>query len=157
VLALVIEMKDMENIIIVGSSGHAKVIIDIVQREGKYAILGLLDDKRKNGEKTSDYSVIGIVDELPELIRSHAIQGAIIVIGDNSIPSKVVARKREICPTIQFVNAIHPKSSIAEDVTIAEGTVIMGGVSINPGYNVSEFCILKYLVINVFLLISRYL
>lgn len=33
----------MDNIVIIGSSGHAKVIIDIVQQEGKYNIAGLLD------------------------------------------------------------------------------------------------------------------
>ena len=52
----------MDNIVIVGSSGHAKVIVDIVQQEGKYKIAGLLDRYRKVDElilslKQSAYSV----------------------------------------------------------------------------------------------------
>ena len=42
----------MDNIIIIGSSGHAKVIIDIVQQEGKYNIVGLVDRFRNIGEQT---------------------------------------------------------------------------------------------------------
>jgi sugar O-acyltransferase (sialic acid O-acetyltransferase NeuD family) len=133
----------MSNIVIIGSSGHAKVIIDIVQQEGKYKIVGLLDCYRKLNEQTLGYSVLGKEEDLPELINIHSITGAIVAIGDNFIRSKVVSHVREICPDLLFVSAIHPNSSIGIDVTIGEGTVIMAGVSINPCCSVGLFCILN--------------
>ena len=33
------------NIVLIGSGGHAKVIIDIVQREKKHKIVGLIDNQ----------------------------------------------------------------------------------------------------------------
>ena len=133
----------MENIVIIGSSGHAKVIIDIVHQEGKYKIVGLLDRFRNMGEQTLGYPILGNEEQLPELIKAHALKGAIVAIGDNFIRSKVVARIKVISPNLPFVNAIHPKASIATDVSIGDGTVIMSGVSINPCSSIGSFCILN--------------
>ncbi|MEA3317558.1 MAG: transferase, partial [Bacteroidota bacterium] len=42
----------MKNIVIFGSGGHAKVIIDIIEQQQKYNIIGLIDKFRNTGEKT---------------------------------------------------------------------------------------------------------
>jgi sugar O-acyltransferase (sialic acid O-acetyltransferase NeuD family) len=133
----------MDNIVIIGSSGHAKVIIDIVQREGKYNIVGLLDRYRKIDEQTLGYRVLGTEEDLPVLMNVHSLKGAIVAIGDNFIRSKEAARVREILPELPFVCAIHPRASIATDVSIGEGTVIMAGACINPCSSVGRFCILN--------------
>ena len=133
----------MDNIVIIGSSGHAKVIIDIVQQEGKFNVAGLLDRFRNVGEKTLGYPVLGKEEDLPELIKTHTLKGAIVAIGDNFVRSKVAARIKEISPDLPFVSAVHPKASIAMEVSIGEGTVVMAGVSINPCSSVGRFCILN--------------
>ena len=38
----------MQNIVIFGSSGHAKVVIDIIEKGNKYHIVGLIDSFAKN-------------------------------------------------------------------------------------------------------------
>jgi sugar O-acyltransferase (sialic acid O-acetyltransferase NeuD family) len=133
----------LDNIVIIGSSGHAKVIIDIVQKEGKYKIAGLLDRYRKVDEQTMGYPVLGKEEDLTELTNLHSLKGTIVAIGDNFIRSNVAARVRAICPDLPFVNAIHPKASIATNVSIGEGTVLMAGVSVNPCCTVGRFCILN--------------
>ncbi|MDP0590086.1 MAG: acetyltransferase [Candidatus Endonucleobacter bathymodioli] len=133
----------MDNIVIIGSSGHAKVIIDIVQQEGKYNVAGLLDRFRNVGEKTLGCPFLGKEEDLPELIKAHALKGAIVAIGDNFLRSKVTAHIKEISPDLPFVSAIHPKASIAMEVSIGEGAVVMAGVSINPCSSVGRFCILN--------------
>jgi len=133
----------MKNIIIIGSSGHAKVIIDIIEREGKYKIVGLVDRYRNIGEQTLGYEVLGDEEDLPHLIKTHSLSGAIVAIGDNFIRAKVVAQVREICPYLTFVSVIHPESSIAKDVSIGEGTVIMAGAIVNSSCSIGRFCILN--------------
>jgi sugar O-acyltransferase (sialic acid O-acetyltransferase NeuD family) len=133
----------MDNIVLIGSSGHAKVIIDIVQQEGKYNITGLLDRFRDVGEKTIGYPVLGQEEDLPELMKAHALEGAIVAIGDNYVRSKVAARIKELCPDLPFVSAIHPSASIATEVSLGDGTVVMAGVSINPCCSIGRFCILN--------------
>ena len=133
----------MENIIIIGASGHAKVIIDIVQEEGKYHIAGLLDQNRPVNEQVLGYPILGKEEDLPNLVKIHAIKGVLIAIGDNFTRAKGVARVRKICPDLPFVSTIHPKATIARDISIGEGTVVMAGVSINIGATVGAFCILN--------------
>jgi sugar O-acyltransferase (sialic acid O-acetyltransferase NeuD family) len=133
----------MDNIVIIGSSGHAKVVIDIVQQEGKYNIAGLLDRLRNVGEQTLGYPILGKEEDLPELTKVYAIRAAIVAIGDNFIRSKVVGWIKEICPDLPFVSAIHPKATIATKVSIGEGSVVMAGASINPCSSVGQFCILN--------------
>lgn len=98
----------MDNIVIAGSSGHAKVVIDIVRQEGKYHIVGLLDRVLNVGEEILGCPVLGKEEDLPSLINAHGIKGVIIGIGDNFIRAKVMARIQEICPSLPFVSAIHP-------------------------------------------------
>ncbi|WJG10424.1 acetyltransferase [Aliiglaciecola sp. LCG003] len=133
----------MNSVVIVGSSGHAKVIIDIVQKEGKYKIAGLLDQSRSVGEETLGYPVIGKEQELPGLIKRYGIDGAIVAIGDNFVRAKVVAAIKDLCPDLPFVSTIHPNASIGTEVSIGEGTVIMAGASINPCSSIGRFCILN--------------
>src|ERR1035438_3875949 len=133
----------MDNIVIIGSSGHANVIIDIVEQEGRYKIAGLLDRYRKVGEQTLGYLVLGQEEDLPQLTTRHTLRGAIVAVGDNFIRSRVAARARELCPDLPFVSAIHPKASVAKNVSVGEGTVIMAGVAINPCCSIGRFCILN--------------
>jgi len=133
----------MDNIVVIGSSGHAKVISDIVEQEGRYRIAGLLDRNRKVGEQALGYPVLGQEEDLPQLTERHSLRGAIVAIGDNFIRSEVANRLTEVCPELPFVCAIHSKASIAKDVSIRDGTVIMAGVTINPCCSIGQFCILN--------------
>ena len=40
-----------KKIILIGAGGHAKSCIDIINAEGKYEIIGLVDNKKKKGSK----------------------------------------------------------------------------------------------------------
>ena len=133
----------MEKIVIIGSSGHAKVVIDIVEREGRCEIVGLLDRYRRAGERTLGYPVLGGEDDLPSLATRHGLRGLLVAIGDNFVRSKVAARVGELCPTLPFVSAIHPGALIGKDVSVGEGTVMMAGVVVNPSCSVGRFCILN--------------
>jgi sugar O-acyltransferase (sialic acid O-acetyltransferase NeuD family) len=133
----------MENIIIIGSSGHAKIIIDIVERAGKFKIVGLLDRFRNAGEQTLGYPILGKEEDLPKLTKTHAVKGVFVAVGDNYDRSKVAAHVREISPNLPFVSVIHPDSSIASNVSIGEGTVVMAGVTISPNASAGRFCVLS--------------
>ena len=133
----------MENIVIIGSGGHAKVIIDIVEKAGLYHIVGLLNKSPKKNKKILGYDLLGKEEDLPKFVKTHAIKGIIIAVGDNFTREKVVEIAKEKCPEIVFFSAIHPNASIAPDVSIGQGTVIMAGVSINATSSIGEFCILN--------------
>lgn len=136
-------MNNMDNIVIIGSSGHARVIIDILESEKKFNIVGLLDQNRAADEHTLGFPILGKEEDLPALTKTYSLNGLIVAIGDNFSRSNVVRNVRELCPDLSFVCAIHPTASIARNVTIGEGTVIMAGVVVNSCSSVGRFCILN--------------
>lgn len=137
------KLLEMENILIIGASGHAKVIVDIVEREDKYKILGLLDTYKQKGEKLFDYDILGTEDDLPEMVLKNNIYGCFIAIGDN-YTRRVMAKKiLTLTPQIEFINAIHPNAIIGKKVAMGEGIAIMPGVVINSNSKIGDFCILN--------------
>lgn len=133
----------MQHIVIVGASGHAKVVVDILERQGEHRIAGLLDRSRPVGERLLGYEILGREADLPQLVEERAISGVIVAIGDNWVRSQVADRIAELCPQIRFVSAVHPRAAIACDVLVGDGTVIMAGVAVNPSCAIGRFCILN--------------
>lgn len=132
-----------KNILIIGTSGHAKVIIDIVEREGKYNIFGLIDTYKEIGGKTFEYSILGSENHLPLIMKENDIYGGIIAIGDNNTRKRLYERILKIDKGFNFVNAIHPKAVIGSGVEIGSGVVIMPGVVVSPYVTIGDFCILN--------------
>jgi sugar O-acyltransferase (sialic acid O-acetyltransferase NeuD family) len=133
----------MEQIVIVGSSGHAKVVIDIVERLGRFTIAGLVDGFKAVGEKTLGYPVLGSEADLPRLIESHGLQGCLVAIGDNAVRARMAAGIAASCPDLPFLTVVHPSAIVGRDVDIGPGTVVMAGVTINPSCKIGKLCILN--------------
>jgi sugar O-acyltransferase (sialic acid O-acetyltransferase NeuD family) len=131
----------MENILIFGAGGHGKVIVDIVEKQGVYQILGILDPNKKPGELFCGYPVLG-GDETVGRHASKASRG-IIAVGENSIRARVTKHVSEIHPAFAFVSAVHPSAVLGKDVAIGPGSVVMAGVVINSGSRIGSHCVLN--------------
>jgi sugar O-acyltransferase (sialic acid O-acetyltransferase NeuD family) len=133
----------MEKIIIAGRSGHSKVLIDIVEKEKKYEIIGFIDKYHTSDRNFMGYSILGTDEDIPQIVKSYSIGGGLIAIGDNYLRYKISNKISNIFSEFRFVKAIHPSAQIAKDVIIGDGTVIMAGVTINPCCSIGRFCILN--------------
>lgn len=133
----------MQNIVIVGSSGHASVLADLARLDGRYNIVGLVDRFRAPGEWTLGLEVLGREEDLPALAGRRALAGVVVAIGDNAVRATVARRIRELCPELAFVTLVHPRAVVAGDVILGEGTVVMAGAVVNPGASVGRLCILN--------------
>jgi sugar O-acyltransferase (sialic acid O-acetyltransferase NeuD family) len=133
----------MKNIVLFGSSGHATVIADIIEKEGLYNILGLIDANQPTGTNCSGHEVLGSDEELPQLIEKHSLEGGIIAVGDNWIRHSIAQKILKLIPDFIFFKAIHPSAQIANQVNLKRGTVVMAGAVINSGSEIGEFCIVN--------------
>ena len=133
----------MDSIVIIGASGHAKVIADIVRLEGKYHIEGLIDAKLAPGSDAFGYQVLGHDEHLPELVVKRSIRGAIVAVGHNFRRSQIHLRVSELCPGLTFVNAIHPAAHLAKHASVGGGTAIMAGAVVNACCSIGRSCILN--------------
>tara|TARA_Y100001958_G_scaffold149040_1_gene131328 strand:+ start:617 stop:1273 length:657 start_codon:yes stop_codon:yes gene_type:complete len=132
-----------EKVLIVGSSGHSKVIIDIFEKMSNVSILGLIDANRPVGSETLGYKILGSDDIINELFLKDQNIKIFVAIGDNFTRYKVVKKIKSLIPDIEFISAIHPNSIIGKNVKIGKGVAIMAGVIVNSDSIISDFCILN--------------
>ena len=130
----------MENIVVIGSSGHAKVVIDTIEEQGLYKIVGLIDDFRQVGEKTWEYKILGSIEDLPRLVDEYSSSNIAIAIGDNFGRKMVAEKIQQLCQPVHFPCIIHPKSIIARNVSIGKGTYVSAQVNIAPDCRIEKFC-----------------
>ncbi len=135
--------RSINNVVIIGSSGHAKVVIDTIERECKYTIIGLIDSVKQVGDASFGYKVLGVEADLPTLVKSYDLDGGFIAIGDNWKRYLVMAKIKALLPTFQFISTIHPSAQIARSVTIGKGSILMAGAIVNSDSKVGNFCIVN--------------
>lgn len=132
-----------EKIILIGASEHAKVIIDMIEKQEKYELIGLLDANVPRGEIILGHSVLGKEEHLSEILTHHPEAKAFISIGDNWIRSLVKKKLSAWHPTLEFATIIHPSSEIAKGVKIGSGVAIMAGAIVNSDSVIGDFTIIN--------------
>tara|TARA_R110002033_G_scaffold60466_2_gene110663 strand:- start:4061 stop:4726 length:666 start_codon:yes stop_codon:yes gene_type:complete len=133
----------MKNILIYGASGHAKMIVDVIEKNKSHNIMGFIDTYKPLGYQLNSYKVIGHLEHLKQLKTDLNIDGIIIAIGDNFTRQKVANNIKNILPNLKFVTIVHPTATLAEDIIIEDGSVIMAKAVINSGSKVGKFCIIN--------------
>ncbi len=112
-----------------GASGHAKVIMDIIEAQCDDA--GVLYDDAPHCADIRGHRVLKASDTL--------VEGPLIIsIGSNRV-RKLLSEKYPL----KYTRAIHPASKISESVEIGEGTVVMAGATINADAKIGRHCIIN--------------
>lgn len=130
----------MENILLFGGGLHLNYCIDIILKEGKYNIVGVVDSIHDIGTEVFGYKVVGRQENLRELVDKHDVDAGIITIGDNWSRKIVYDSILSQIPDFKFVNAIHPSSVIGMNVKFGVGIVAMAGCIFNPSSTIGDFC-----------------
>ena len=133
----------MQKIYVIGSSGHAKVVIDIIEQGCKYEIVGLLSRDQAAGEFVFGYEILGKQEEIPALLEEYPAEGVFVAVGDNATRAKVAKFLEENVPQLEIVSAIHTSAILGKDVNIGAGTVVMAGTVINPSSKIGQYCIIN--------------
>ncbi|NGM85586.1 acetyltransferase [Paenibacillus sp. 7124] len=128
------------NIVVFGAGGHAKAVIDTVERQGQYRIVGLLDSHKAAGSAVYGYRILGSEQYLAD--HREEIDGVIVAIGDNWVRAGIVARITSLCPDVPFVTTVHPGAWIARGAVLGQGTVVMAGAVVNSDTVIGEHGVL---------------
>ena len=137
------EENALKKIIVVGSSGHAVAVIDIIEKEQCYKILGLIDPFKELSTEVFGYRVLGGQNDIPRIVDKIGAVGAIIGVGDNWDRYMIFKEIRQLCPDMKFVSTVHPFSHVGRGVSIGIGSVVMPGAVINSGAQIGRFCIVN--------------
>ena len=124
-----------KSVVIIGASGHGKVIADIIVNSGD-RVLGFLDDANDiQGNKIIGFPVLGKIADYDNYRDCEFV----IAIGNPYIREKI---SNEL--PVKWYTAIHPTAVISSlDVEIGEGTVIMANAVVNPSARIGKHCIIN--------------
>jgi sugar O-acyltransferase (sialic acid O-acetyltransferase NeuD family) len=128
-------MKD--KLLILGASGHGKVVADIALKMNRWQSISFLDDN-ENIRTSLGLEVIGKTADAYKYIEDHDI---FVGIGNNAtreILMKKLEKNGAIIPVL-----IHPNAVIGEQVEIGAGTVVMAGVVVNCCTTIGRGCIIN--------------
>ncbi|MHC1714455.1 MAG: acetyltransferase [Acidaminococcaceae bacterium] len=123
----------MKQVVIIGASGHGKVVADIVEKSGNI-VRGFLDDNASGD--IFGYNILGQVCDYNKYASEYEF---VIAIGNNSVRENIANKLNQV----KLFTAIHPTASIAKDVIIGEGTVIMANAAINSSSKIGCNCIIN--------------
>ena len=124
-----------KQVIVIGASGHGKVVADIVRRSGD-TLLGFLDDNERLPTEVAGIPVLGKVEDYVKYSETSFIIG----IGNSVVREKIA---HQLCD-VHWYTAIHPSAVIsALDTRIGVGSVVMANAVINPSAHIGEHCIIN--------------
>jgi sugar O-acyltransferase (sialic acid O-acetyltransferase NeuD family) len=136
-------MEVNKNILIIGAGPHAEVVIDIIETENIFNIIGIIDSKKEIGYSLNGYEVIGRQEDIVAICKNFNTKSGIICIGDNWNRKIVSELILSLIPDFDFITTIHPKAIISSRCSIGKGSVIMPGVTININAKIGNFCIIN--------------
>lgn len=126
----------MRTVIIIGASGHGKVVADIIRKSGD-KIFGFLDDNEELSNEFVGVPVLGRIDDYRKYLN---IAEFVIAIGDTEVRDSISRKINKA----RIYTAIHPTAVISGiDVSIGPGTVIMANAVINSGSHIGKHCIIN--------------
>jgi sugar O-acyltransferase (sialic acid O-acetyltransferase NeuD family) len=129
-------------LVLIGGGGHCKSCIDVIEQQGQFEIVGILDVPQKQGETILGYKIIGSDDDCEKLHNA----GCVFLITVGQI--KTASVRKNIFEKLQSIDAeivsiVSPHAYISKYANIAKGTIVMHNVVVNAGSSVGQNCILN--------------
>ena len=128
-------MKD--KLIIIGASGHGKVVADIAIKMNKWQSIAFLDDD----ESIKTSMGLEVIGKTAHAFSYKDEADYFVAIGSNTTREKI--QKKLIEQRLNVVSLIHPSVVIGKDVEIGIGSVVMAGVVINSSSRIGNGCIIN--------------
>ncbi|MDR4168527.1 acetyltransferase [Bacillus nitratireducens] len=126
-----------EKLLIIGASGHGKVIADIALKMNKWQSISFLDDN----ETLKSSMGIEIIDKSASISKYIDDYDFFVGIGNNVIREKIQRQLETEGASIPVL--IHPSAIIGEQVYLEAGTVVMAGAVINCCTKIGKGCIIN--------------
>jgi sugar O-acyltransferase (sialic acid O-acetyltransferase NeuD family) len=129
------------NIILIGAGGHCVSVIDVIEQENKYNILGILDSNN-NKDNVLGYPVLGGDELISTLINDNNY--FLITVGQIKSFSvrQNIANNLEINKG-KLAIVISPQAYVSKYSSIQDGSIIMNGAIINAKSKIGKHCIIN--------------
>lgn len=146
---------DPKAVVIYGGGGHAKALIELIEAEGKYKVMGVLDDHIPVGSKILSIPVLGDGSLLLRL-KSQGIGKVVNAVGGiGDITPRLRIYEDILAAGLVVPDVLHPRACIENSAHLTGGTqvffnayigseVTIGfGCIVNTGVIISHDCVLS--------------
>ena len=124
-------------LLIIGASGHGKVVADIAVHMNKWQEIAFLDDNESIRESMG-LEIIGKSTDVNKFIDDFEI---FVAVGDNAKREKILEKLEAAGANIPKL--VHPNAVIGAETELGIGTVLMAGVIINCCSKIGKGCIIN--------------
>ena len=132
----------MKEIILIGGGGHCKSVIDVIEREGRFKIAGIVDKPELLGSNVLGYPIIGNDSDLGDLAKKY--EYALITVGQIKSPSlRIKLFDLAINAGFTLPNIISPNAYVSKHLTIGKGVVVMHNAMVNASASIGDNCIIN--------------
>lgn len=132
-------MNDKQTLIIIGASGHGKVVADCARETKQFDEIKFLDGKFLEPARVANWHVVDHQDAFANYAGENA--WFFVAIGNNAIRRKW--QKRLLINDLKIATLIHPNASVAKDVIIGQGSIILAGAVVNILSDIGAGCIIN--------------
>jgi len=132
----------MEEILLIGGGGHCHSVIDVIEQENKYKIVGIIDKKELLGKIVLGYKIIGCDEDLENLSKKYKY--AFVSVGQiqsADIRIKIFNNLKNIGFILPKI--VSPLSYVSKHSIIGEGTIIMHHALVNASVTIGNNCIIN--------------
>ena len=132
----------MNEIILIGTGGHARSCVDVIELSGQFKIVGLVEKDESNSKENLAYPIIGTDNDLPDLRKKY--EYALITVGQiKSTATRV--RLFKILKDLEYKLPVivSPRSHISQYSKIDVGTIVMHDVIVNAKAEIGQNCIIN--------------
>lgn len=131
----------MARVVVIGASGHAKVVVDALEQAGEHEVVGFLDANRAAGSTWYGLPVLGSDADLERLCDEHHIDAGIVGVGDNAARGRIAARITSELGRFRFVNAVHPSARLARGAELGAGVLVVAGAIVGPDTTLGDHAV----------------
>jgi sugar O-acyltransferase (sialic acid O-acetyltransferase NeuD family) len=128
-------------VLVVGSSGHASVVVDALEASG-WQVAGFLDDFRPVNEKVLGGVVLGRLQDASACAAAAGVWRVVVAVGDNWRRGQVM---QGFDARWEFPVVRHPSAIVSASAQVEAGTVLAAGSVIGPGCHIGRGCLVNTL------------
>lgn len=131
-------MDDLhERLVIIGASGHGKVVADIAKKTGRYQSIIFLDDDDSLKESVG----IQVAGKSMDMLSYVSSSDIFVAVGNTDIRKNLL--EQLFAAGAHIPSLIHMNAVVGENVVIESGTAVMAGTVINPDVVIGKGCIIN--------------
>ena len=130
-------------IVLIGGGGHCGACIDVINKEGRFEIIGVVDNYLKSSgvKAVFDYAIYG-EDEL-ESLRQDAPYAFVSFGQIKSANARIEMYQKLKLLGFMLPCIVSPLAYVAKGVIIKEGSIIMHNALINNNVKIGKMCIIN--------------